>query len=155
MLLDAQRFSAAFRAIADRSAALSFAALALPPFMPPLCPRSTAAGSRWSGSGSASPMVRSSVSLARWLGSRGILVFFMDPVCAASQASSTGLASQTDALPTRPVPPLHTGPERGASGPWCDGRIQTHAGVYGRSAAALRLALPPSRLGCTSCAFPC
>ena len=50
-----QRAREAFRALSERSCAVSLVARALPPFSPPSRPSATAAGSFWRGSGSGSP----------------------------------------------------------------------------------------------------
>ena len=73
---DFQRAFAAFFAIADLCLGESFAALAFPPFFP----NAMAAGSFPLSSGmflesSASPTLRSTMSLPSWLGSRGLLGF--------------------------------------------------------------------------------
>lgn len=68
------RASAAFRALSERSSGVRLAARAFPPMTPPLRPRATAAGSftRGSGSGSLSPIEKSTTALASWFGSRGM-----------------------------------------------------------------------------------
>lgn len=64
---------AAFLAIADRSLAVSFAARAGPPLIPPLRPRATAAGFLPSSvlTSSTSPVAIAAMRWASWLGSRG------------------------------------------------------------------------------------
>ena len=71
-----QRAAAAFFAISDRCAGVSFAALAAPPFCPPSLPSATAAAF-FAGGGSSfgtSPEAWSTMNLASWFRSRGGLL---------------------------------------------------------------------------------
>ena len=70
---------AAIFAIRDRSSAVSFKALAGPPFLPPSFPRATAAGFFWRfrGVGIGVPVACATMLAANWLRSDGFFCFIM------------------------------------------------------------------------------
>ena len=94
---------AALRALSRRCSGVRDAARALPPINPPRRPSSTAA---WflagvGGSGSRSPVAKSTTALASWLGSRGIRERLgMARVCAHPRAPVNREAGQIEPLPS-------------------------------------------------------
>jgi hypothetical protein len=83
---------------------VSFAARAFPPFAPPSFPSATAAGffsgPFGAGSGAASPVAMSVMSLASWFGSRGMLErFCMLRLSDSRQTSVKAGPIQTETLP--------------------------------------------------------
>jgi hypothetical protein len=101
--------AAAFLAMAFRLSFERLCARALPPLRPPLRPSATAAGSLPSTvvSGGAAPVAMSTMSLASWLGSRGLLGFAMRRVWHGpldrSSIQDIDLI-QTETLPLAPSP---------------------------------------------------
>lgn len=95
------RAAAAFFAIAIRCSELNFSARLLPPINPPWRPSSTEARSLTrSGAGSALPVMRSMVSFARCMGSRGIFCFFTPQAWGNALRGSSIVPIQTETLPS-------------------------------------------------------